>query len=159
MLKSRNILYLFDFDGTLCGDTNWKGLIHNTKQCITSGTYINPNEDFGVRWSVLTGRPRIDKPFVYLVCLLRGMEPEKIFTLPRIFYSNTTYSEVIKYKVDTIKSIIDGTHDEINFDVDKIYYVDNDIEGIKKMNSMTNGYPFNAISTFDFRAGEFQNYL
>ena len=78
-LKSGNLLYLFDFDGTLVGSNQWKNLFSNNNDCFRSKVYINPTS-FDIRWSILTGRPKIDKWFVRFICIIKGLYPQKIFT-------------------------------------------------------------------------------
>ena len=107
IIKSKNILYLFDFDGTLFGQNDWVSLRVNNKAVKKNGPYINPNEH-DISWHILTGRPRIDKFFVWRNCHLRGLHPVSINTYPTWFFPNHTPEKVLDYKVSFMRQILMG---------------------------------------------------
>jgi len=151
IIKSGGLLYLFDFDGTIAGSSQWKNLLFNNIDCFRSGSYLNPSQ-FDIRWSILTGRPRIDKAFVRTFCLFHGLKPEKIFTTSTWFYNFTCLEEGFKEKVRFIKDILD---EKIPMDfrplkIEKIAYIDNDSECLKYMNTVRGNYRYIGITVKDF---------
>jgi len=147
IIKSSSFLYLFDFDGTLAGDSQWRSIAYNNIACLRTGVHINP-ADFDIRWCILTGRPKIDKPFIKTFCMLKGLKPEKIFTTPTLFYNFKKTEEAYKFKADFIKSILD---EKIKlsftlFKIERILYVDNDTECIRYLNSVKESYRYMAIN-------------
>ena len=151
IIKSGGLLYLFDFDGTLAGSSRWKNLLLNNIDCFRSGAYLNPSE-FDIRWSILTGRPKIDKPFVKTFCLLHGLKPEKIFTTPTMFYKFDTQEESFKMKTNFIKDVL---NEKVPLPfrplkIDKIAYIDNDMDCIRYMNSARGSFRYIAMTVKDF---------
>jgi hypothetical protein len=155
--KSSNIFYAFDFDGTLMGDNHWINFRTTTKAAFTKGPYVNPNEEFDIRWSILTGRPKCDKPIVWYACHSKGLHPENIFMYPA-WYHNYTPEEVLDYKVQFLKDVIDAKIDVDGNKKVRAFYVDNDLELVAKMNSKKEHYPILAMSLIEFRKGDF-NYM
>jgi hypothetical protein len=159
ILKNSSVLYLSDFDGTLCGDSKWYSLIKNTVNCIKKGPYLNLT-DYDIRWSILTGRPKIDKWIIRLICIYHGLIPEKIFTSPgwKYNYKNDTQNHLDKLK--TMFDIMDGVI-KLNGKetISRIFYIDNDIECVKFINSNRKNYRILAVSVTDFYKQEFLSIL
>jgi hypothetical protein len=151
--KASNIYYAFDFDGTLMGDNHWQTFWITTKAAFKKGPYVNPNEEFDIRWSVVTGRPKIDKLIVWYACHSNGLHPEKITTYPAIKH-NYTGDDVIDYKVQHMKDVLDGKINVGNR-ITRAFYVDNDLEVVAKMNSKRGNYAFMALNLIQFREGKF----
>lgn len=151
MMKNGNLLYLFDFDGTLVGDGDWKGFFRNTYSCLRYKVRINPSR-FDIRWSILTGRPRIDLSIIKFVCLCQALKPEEIFTAPTLFYNYKNNEENYRDKHKLIKNILDGKTrlKYSKFPIDKIIYVDNDFDCIKFLNGNREQYRYLAIPVKDF---------
>jgi hypothetical protein len=154
--KSSNIFYAFDFDGTLMGDNHWQNFWTTTKAAFQKGPYTNPNEEFDIRWSVVTGRPKCDIPIVWYACHSEGLHPDKIHTYPA-WYHHYTHEEVIDYKVQLLKDVLDGKINVGNR-ITRAFYVDNDLDCVSRMNSKRDNYAFLALSLIEFRKGDF-NYM
>jgi len=151
MIKSGGLIYLFDFDGTLCGSNQWKGIMKNNIDCFKSGTYINPSK-FDIRWSILTGRPKMDILFIKTFCNIHGLTPEIIKTSESFFYKFKNEEEVFDFKTRYIKSILDGT-EPLNIrpiKIDKVVYIDNDSDCVRYINSKKQDYRYFAMAVKDF---------
>lgn len=166
MIKSKNCIYLFDFDGTLAGLNEWRGYWTNTVATLTKGPYINPHE-FDIRWSILTGRPRIDLPIIRSICSIHGLRPKHIICSPDLFFDNSKSSyEHLDMKIQSIISILTGRDDRFE-GVEKIFYIDNDLEVVKYMNSkrrvqfgdQSQILPFLAFTIFDFVKKDFDLFI
>jgi hypothetical protein len=150
IIKSGSLLYLFDFDGTLAGSSKWKNLLFNNINCYRSGAYLDPSK-FDIRWSILTGRPRIDKFFISSFCKIKKLKPEKIFTTDTWFYNYTSDEDNYEDKCRFIKRILDG---EIPMGfrpltIDRVVYIDNDSKCAKYMNSRSANYRYIAMGVKD----------
>jgi len=151
--KSSNLFYAFDFDGTLMGDNHWSGFWTTTKAAFQKGPYVNPNEEFDIRWSVVTGRPKCDRPIVWAACHGKGLHPDDIYMYPA-WYHHYTYTEVIEQKVQFLKDVLNGKINTGN-KISRAFYVDNDLECVAQMNARQGGYAFLALSLIEFRKGDF----
>lgn len=154
IIKSSGFLYLFDLDGTLVGSNHWMGFLKNTRDCFRL-SHFNPVK-YDIRWSLLTGRPKIDRFIVNLILLKHKLHPSNIITLPTWFYHFKDPTEVYKYKAQVLKDILDqklvlkGQKQPIN----KIIYVDNDLDGTLYMNTIRDNYSYLCISVIDFVSGK-----
>lgn len=158
--KSSDILYLFDFDGTLFGRNDWVNLKVNNRAVKNNGPFINPTK-LGIRWRVLTGRPRIDKFFVWRHCHMHGLHPEQILMYKTLFYPKGLPGEHFHdYKVSVMKDILDGVKilNDKTLKIKRIFYMDNDIPTVSYINAHRNNYPLQAMTVVDFKKEEF-NYL
>ena len=151
--NSRNILYLFDFDGTLCGDTMWYGFIKNTISVFKNGPYLNPHQK-NIRWSILTARPRLDYLIVKMACNLKSLFPEKIITSPTIFYKFKNNEEVYNWKIKKMKELIWYDLNKNNIDL-KIYYIDADLNCISYINGHKDNYELQGLTTINFIKSQF----
>jgi len=118
--------------------------------------YLNPtNRD--IRWCVLTGRPRIDKLLVRLICNSKGMYPELVYTLSKWFYGKTTKSEVQQFKLNHMKSVLNGSFKVTYtpYEIKKVFYIDSDLDFVSFINRNREGYHLQAMSPIDFRTGNF----
>jgi len=140
ILKNSSVLYLFDFDGTLCGEDHWYGFLKNTYCCFSRKPYLDPSY-FDIRWSILSGRPKTDWIFIKLACTRHVLFPEFIFTSPHWRYNYKKYEENYEDKLKKIYSILDG---KANFPrkVEKIFYIDNDLECVRYLNTNRKTYRF-----------------
>jgi len=112
---------LVDLDGTLAGKSEWKNVWWNSFQVFKTGpTFTLPKE---CTWSIITGRPAIDKPMIQLFNFLHKLEPDEIITQPSLFYKFQNNDEVADWKNSVISKIFEN-----NIHVDKIIYVENDPE-------------------------------
>ena len=148
--NSRNILYLFDFDGTLCGDTMWYGFIKNTYNAFKNGPYLNP-QDKNIRWSILTARPKMDYLLVKLICNFKGLYPEKIYTSPTFFYKFKSNEQVYDWKVRMMKYLISKSK---NRDL-RIYYIDADIKCIGYINGHKDDFEIQGLTTINYSQSKF----
>lgn len=159
--KTASILYLFDFDGTLCGQNKWQSYFKNNLACLKT-CYFNP-AIFGIRWCILTGRPKIDYLFIKLMCKKYKLTPQQIFTVPTLFYHFNNPMDSYKFKIDFMKKIInDGEKSVITytpFQIQKIFYIDNEEECVSYINNHRDGFPILSMSVADFYKGEFNTAL
>ena len=158
--KSANILYLFDFDGTLFGDSVWSGYFKNIISCLKKGPYIVPNS-YDIRWCILSGRPKIDKIFIKLMCNWHGLFPRQIITAPTFTYQFKTFEDSIKFKEEFLKDILNEktsmTYTPIK--ITKIFYIDNDQKVNSYLNERRENYVYIAITTIDFLNHSFDQLL
>lgn len=153
--KSNNILYLFDFDGTLFGLNQWYSFWKNSYMAFKTGPYFNPH-DKDIRWSVLTGRPKVDKLLVKVCCNSWGLYPQNIYTLPKMFYGKTNFDEVCGYKLKFMKDAILGRNELLNNkQYDQAFYIDADLNVVSYMNRLKTGFPIMALTIKDFKYENF----
>lgn len=155
-MKASHILYLFDMDGTLFGQEQWKGIISNHIDNFKSRVYINPSR-FDIRWSILTGRPKIDKPIIKLCCSLKGLFPEKIITINSWKYPFQNDEQKYSWKYYTImRGLLIARKDlpQYNRTIRNIVYVDNDISTNRYINSK-NDPNILAVTVPDFVNGTY----
>lgn len=159
-LKNGNLLYLFDFDGTLVGSDQWKNLFFNNFDCFRSKVYINPTQ-FDIRWSILTGRPKIDKWFVRYICMSKGLYPQRIFTSRTWTYKFQSREYCDIEKVNIMKGILHGKilTKFTPFKIEKILYVDNNIDTITVINQHRDNYSFIAVTIKEFFDDSYVNLL
>jgi|TARA_Y100000310_G_C20665877_1_gene807452 hypothetical protein len=158
IVKSGATLYLFDIDYTLFGNMpEWKNFWKNTRNIFKYGPHINPG-DFDIRWAVLTGRPKIDKPIIWYLCHSRGLHPQKIFTTDTMFYNAKCDTDIFKYKERIIKEILDEKRllKFSNFLTSRIFYIDNDVKCLSYLNSNRKNYEYIALSIIDFQQQNFK---
>ena len=164
--KSRFCLYLFDFDGTLVGQNHWSGYWKNTISAFKDGPYINPHE-YDIRWSILTARPRIDIPVIKTVCAFHGLRPKYVITSPMLRWdASKTIEDYLDMKVQIISNIVQG-NDARFPEIEKVYYIDNDLDVVSYMNSkrrIANGdqyqiMPFISFTTIDFVKGTYDLFM
>ena len=149
IIKSSNFLYLFDFDGTIVGSDGWIGFFKNIKLSFQK-LYINPAQ-LDIRWCLLTSRPKIDYSIIKLICWYHKLKPRQIFTGPTWTYKFKNKTEEVNYKVSFIKNILNGKV-KLNYTdsiIDKICYVDNNLEVVTLMNNQRKDYSFLAITVPD----------
>jgi phosphoglycolate phosphatase-like HAD superfamily hydrolase len=103
MLKTSNLLYLFDFDGTLVGTDEWHGYIKNCKLAFKR-CHFNPDSK-DIRWSILTARPKIDNMLVRCICGYHSMAPERVMTSPTLTYQFKSTEEEAIFKEKKMKGI------------------------------------------------------
>jgi len=153
ILKNSNILYLFDFDGTLCGEDHWYGFFKNTYRCFLRKPYIDPSK-YDIRWSIITGRPKMDYFLVKLACMWHNLTPELIYTSDDWRYKYKNNEQNYHDKLKKIFKIFEG---KIKFPrkIDKIFYIDNDLECIKYINSNRTDYKIISCTVKDFYEKEF----
>ena len=149
ILKTSNLLYLFDFDGTLAGSDDWVGFIHNCKLSFKN-LHFNPHK-FDIRWSILTSRPKIDKFLVRAVCIYHRLYPELIITAPTWTWKFENSEQEFKYKDQTIKSILSGDYSKkFERPITKVCYIDNNVEMIRYLNEHRESYRYIALTISDF---------
>jgi hypothetical protein len=149
ILKNSNLLYLFDFDGTVAGSDDWGGYIHNCKLAFKT-LHFNPSMK-DIRWSILTARPRIDKLFINLVCGYHLLTPEKIITSDTWTYKFESVEQEAKYKEQIIKEILSNPDNKYcDRGITKVCYIDNNIDLIKFINQNRGDYRYLAMSVSDF---------
>ena len=149
ILKTSNLLYLFDFDGTIAGSDEWFGFYQNFKLAFKH-LHINP-QLFDIRWSILTSRPKIDRWFINLCCFYHNIYPEVVFMGPTWTWKFKNLDEEADYKEQIIKSILDSKYSfYYNRPITKVCYIDNNIEMINKLNNVKQSYRYLAINVSDF---------
>lgn len=171
IIKSSSFLYLFDFDGTIVGSNQWKGIFSNLFDCFRF-LHFNPGQ-LDIRWSILTGRPKIDRFFITSICKYHNLNPELIFTQPSLFYHSKKDEDVYKFKENFIKTILDEKllndfknpvfsmlkNDPFHRQIKKILYIDNDQNCTYYLNMNKQNYSFLAISVSDFLKKDFLQLL
>jgi hypothetical protein len=122
----------FDLDGTLAGDTNWKGFFRNTIGLFTNLLY---RPDCSI-WSIITGRPKIDYPIIKSFCIFHQLKPMEIITLDNLFYpfNDNHEHQVASWKKKILMKKMD------NQPTIKIIYVDNDHNVLQSMSSSIESY-------------------
>lgn len=160
IVRSSKVLYAFDFDGTLFGDIAWRGFWKNTISCFKSGPFLNPTS-YDIRWCVLSGRPKIDRFLIWLVCNMNGLYPTHIFTASTFTYQFKDSVENYKFKVSCIKSILDANIQLSSFvtPIEKVFYIDNDLDCVQFLNNEKGSYTYQAITAIEFIEGKFNFYL
>ena len=155
LYNTRKIIYLFDFDGTLCGDNAWYSYIKNTYSVFKNGPYINPHKS-NIKWSILSGRLKIDYPIIKIACNLKGLFPDKIYTVEKLFYPFKNIQQAYKWKTSKIKSIIR----ELNPDIlqTRAYYIDADLQCVSIINANKDTYDIMALPVHEFLKGNFNQY-
>lgn len=153
--KSNKVVYLFDFDGTLVGEHKFNSLLK-----FHLGAYnrlhFNPN-DYDIRWSILTARPKMDIPWIKICCKKHGFTPKNIITSETFRYKFKNLTEVCNYKERVIKEILDKKRklNEVHENVSMVYYIDNDISILKQIDSNRNKYDYKTITVKEFISGEY----
>ena len=150
LLNTRSILYLFDLDGTLLGEDHWYSYIKNTTALFKSPLYIDPSSK-NIRWSILSGRPRIDYLLIKLACNLNKLYPEKIITQETLLYKSKNLQEVYNWKSRMIKYFMDS-----NENIQKIYYIDADLDCIKYLNQNKDRYDYLGLTPINFLKEDFK---
>ncbi len=159
--KKSDVLYLFDFDGTITGSDDYKNIIQFNKQALRLKPLINPH-DFDIRWSILTSRPKTDYLFVSFCCSVMGLSPETIDTSPTWTYKFKNIEEQAKFKSDVIRRFLFEEYriKNIKRPIHKVVYIDNN----HKLNQLINSYrvqneDYIAIDVKDFYQGNFHLYI
>ena len=149
IIKSSNLMYLFDFDGTLSGIDAWSGWFNSLKT-IFKKCHFNPGI-MDIRWCILTARPKIDYPLLKLVCYKHKLFPQEIFTSDTVFYHFKNLEEEMNYKNRFIKSILDKKFQPrfCNRPVTKIFYIDNNNEANKLLNNIRGDSNYLAMTVSD----------
>lgn len=151
MLKCANLLYAFDFDGTLVGDDNWAGWFESVKKILKSRLYFNPDKN-GIRWVIFTSRPKIDIPLIRFVCAKHNIKPQQIITQPTIFWSFKNKEEEYQFKINTLIDIIEKKK-KITYTtqpIRKVIYIDNNTDLLRHINDNRRGYEIIGITVPDF---------
>ena len=149
-MKNGNMIYLFDFDGTLFGQEKWEGIWKNWKLNFSKEPYFNPH-DFDIRWSILTGRPKVDKFLIWICCIVNGLFPEKIITIPTLRYPFKNDEEKFEWKLKEIQSILSDNQNIFDRQITKLVYIDNDLKTVDYLNSKRlNSGEYLAVTVSDF---------
>ncbi len=152
---------MFDFDGTLVGGNKWRSLISNTIQCITSDVYVDFSK-YDIRWCILTGRPKIDKWLIRLICNIKGLYPEEIITADTFTYQFDNIEDNYKWKASVIKDLLSSKR-KLKYlgDIEPtvVYYIDNDLDALSTINGEKDIYNYFAMNTHDWSIGKFINFL
>lgn len=88
-----------DLDGTIAGDSDWKGYVSNTISIFRSELLFNPSKYVG-KWHLLTSRPKIDLPLIHLFCFIRKLRPKSIITCNKWFWDQSCIMRKIKFLKD-----------------------------------------------------------
>lgn len=160
MLKCSNLMYAFDFDGTLVGDDNWCGWISGLKKLLQSRLYVNPDSK-GIRWVILTARPKVDIPLIRFICMKHNLHPQQIITQPTMFWSFKNKEEEYQFKVDTLIDILERRFKITYTDmaIRKVMYIDNNTDILTYVNGHRQGHDIRAMTTFDFVQQLFTNVM
>lgn len=142
LLRSRNVAYLFDLDGTVLNTSKFKNIIQYQLELFKSDVLIQPFR-YDIPWSILTSRPLMDYPFIKLACFLKDLYPQKIITSPTLKWKFNNVDEICEFKRKKIIEFSEGKID--GFEKNKIFYIDNDIDIISRMNKLRYDFGFIAI--------------
>jgi len=159
ILKSSNLLYLFDWDGTIAGNDNWHGFLRNAKLCFQQ-FHFNPSE-LDIRWCILTSRPIIDKWLIKLACKYHKLYPKQIIMGPTFTWKFKSTDQESKYKEEVIKNILDGkiSISYTEFQITKICYIDNNENITIPLNRNRGDYQYIAVNVPDFLNKNLQQVL
>jgi len=149
ILKTADLLYLFDFDGTIAGSDDWVNYIKNCKLSFQH-LHINP-DSLDIRWCILTSRPRMDHLFIKMVCRYYKLHPKQIIMGPTWRWKFKNIEQESNYKEQIIKSILDGSFDikYANKEIKKVCYIDNNENIVKLINDNRGDYRYLAMSVAD----------
>lgn len=156
-MKGSNILYLFNFDGTLCGRGINHSFLNGVKNCLKYPPYLNPTT-YDIRWSILTERPKIEFPVIKTWCSIFGLSPEKIFCQPNIFNKFACDEEMFDWKYNMLVNFITQKDLQFSREITKVFYIDNDNPSINYMNGRLQSYEIICITVIDFITKKF-NFL
>ncbi len=156
ILKTANIAYLFDFDGTLVGSDDWKGFFSNTMLALKKPPYFNPDK-LDIRWYILTARPKIDYYPLRFICGWHGMHPGEIYTSNTLRYKFKDTEDEMKYKRSFIESILNGKRKlpQYSHPIEKVLYIDNNNKANNLLNAMKGELSYLALTVQDFYTDKF----
>lgn len=156
ILKTANIAYLFDLDGTLVGSDNWRGFFYNTALALKKPPYLNPDK-FDIRWFILTARPRIDYYTVKFICGWHHLHPIEIYTSNTLLYKFKNTEEEMVYKRDFIVNILNGKFKlpAYSHKIEKVFYIDNNVIANQILNSKRDSMNYLAMTVQDFYTEKF----
>lgn len=118
----KKVIKIFiDFDGTICGDDDWKGFIRNTISIFNTGLLMDiPKHS----WSILTARPKLDRLFIKRACKKYRLYPDEIITSPTMFYKFNGPQDIANWKSSVLSKALDSIF------VTDVIYVDDDSKTI-----------------------------
>lgn len=157
IIKSSSLMYLFSFDATIIrGDLS--GYERGLSQIMSPRILFSPDE-FDIRWTILTSRPKIELPLISLQCKRHKLYPSQIITGPFLFKRFKCLETIWNYKLDIIKKILEKKYKVYytNDQVTKIIYISNTVDEIKYLNANSSHYPFMGITVADFYTQIFNN--
>lgn len=149
-IDPQEIIYLFDFDGTLVPQTNFIDQERNILLFTKFITFINPSA-FGVRWGIVTNRPKVDVPLIRVALKNNNiLDTDIILAYDGDMPPPSKLEDIVLYKDKLIKDklsysgLIPNGNDW--FLKNNIYYVDNDIDVRNKMTE----FGYKCMSVIDF---------
>ena len=124
ILVKKVIKIFIDLDGTICGSSDWKSYILNTKRLFETGLLMDiPKHS----WSILTARPRIDRWIIKRVCKKYRLYPDKIITSPTMFYKFEGKQDRGNWKYSVLSKELEDMF------VTDVIYVDDDAEDLSNI--------------------------
>lgn len=147
-----NVIWAFDFDGTLVKNTKFVDTATNDKHFNEFKLFVNPSA-FQVRWTIVTSRPIVDRIKIEMVLDKCNAKPSypimtQIYDVPKVHCD-----EEFQIKIDHFISLIDA------YNPKQLFYIDNSmlvrskiIEFYKKDENFKKfkGVTFNAITLSGF---------
>ncbi len=107
-----------DLDGTLCGESEWRGFWSNTAKLFGELKFRPPS----LPWTILTARPKIDLPVIKLVCVRHRLKPDNIISSPSWLYKFNNTGEVIQWKYRVLNEYLSNPL------ISSVIYIDNDVQ-------------------------------
>lgn len=149
-IDPQETIYLFDFDGTLVPQTNFVDEERNILLFTKFITFINPSA-FGVRWGIVTNRPKIDASLIRVTLKNNNiLDTDILLTYDGDMPPPSKLEDIVLCKDKLIKDklyrsgLITDSNDY--FLKNRVYYVDNDEKIRNKMSDL--GY--NCMSVIEF---------
>lgn len=124
----KNYRINIDLDGTLCGYSEWYSFLKNTLGLFKTG--LDSSMLYGIKYNILTARPKIDLPFIYLVFFRYGKVPPRVISQPSLFYEFKNKEDSIFWKSEILKRQCK--------EFKTVFYVDDDPEVINRISSLCN---------------------
>jgi len=130
-----------DMDGTIAGESEWKGFWWNTRKLFSELKWKPPDY---VQWSILTARPRIDRYFMNKVCKKYGLMPEEIITSPTWWYYFADSQEVSSWKASVLMKYLQQPL------VNKVIYIDDDPNILQHITITSGLYVCNTLAAGEY---------
>lgn len=159
IIKSSDLMYIFDFDGTIINSIGRLGYIESANHILSSRLLINPQK-YDIRWTILTSWPKISMLLINFVCRKHNLYPSQLITSP-YWIKNPSSFNSNQYKLNILTSILEGSYSVkyTNRKVQKIIFISNDIICSKYINTNRTVNNLIAMSASDFYLGTFNSVI
>lgn len=159
IIKSSDLMYLFDFDGTIVDSISGLGYIESANRIWSSRLLINPQK-YDIRWTILTSWPKISMLLINFVCRKHNLYPNQLITSP-YWINNPSAFDPNLYKLNILTKILEGKY-SVKYTrkkIQKIVFVTNNISCSKYINTNRTVNNLIAITASDFYLGTFNSVI